>query len=114
MCRLSILSYTNNYIYGKSSLLEYTSLTKEHKDEVDRLSSFSHSQFTSESDQLLSKTGEKTTGSSIRFIEDFHLVLLRHWNLHDSLFYSSYVATKLGVWKEKGRKRLTNLLVKMG
>jgi cell division control protein 45 len=63
----------------------------------------------------LSSTAEKgADGKSIHFIEDFQLVLLRHWNLYDSLFHSTYVATKLGVWKEKGRQRLTNLLVKMG
>jgi cell division control protein 45 len=30
------------------------------------------------------------------------------------MFHSSYVAGKLGVWKERGRKRLTGLLAKMG
>jgi cell division control protein 45 len=30
------------------------------------------------------------------------------------MFHSSYVASKLGIWKERGRKRLTGLLAKMG
>lgn len=46
--------------------------------------------------------------------QDFHLMLLRHWSLYESMYHSSYVAARLGIWKEKGRRRLTNLLVKMG
>lgn len=42
------------------------------------------------------------------------LMLLKHWNLYDSLFHSTYVGTRFGIWKEKGRERLVNLLVKMG
>lgn len=30
------------------------------------------------------------------------------------MYHSSYVASKLGIWKERGRKRLTGLLAKMG
>lgn len=32
----------------------------------------------------------------------------------ESMFYSSYVAAKLGIWRKKGKQRLVNLLVKMG
>ncbi len=101
-------------------MLEYTSLAKEYKDEVDRLSPFLHQQShtirTDNTHSIVSagSAEKKADDKSIRFIEDFQLVLLRHWNLYDSLFHSTYVATKLGVWKEKGRQRLTNMLVKMG
>lgn len=40
--------------------------------------------------------------------------MFRHWNLYDAMYHSSYVASKLGIWKEKGRKRLSGLLAKMG
>lgn len=29
-------------------------------------------------------------------------MLYRHWTLYDSMYYSNYVATKLGVWKQRG------------
>ncbi|KAI0341751.1 CDC45-like protein [Trametopsis cervina] len=45
---------------------------------------------------------------------EFRFMLFRHWNLYDALYHSSYVAGKLGIWKERGRKRLTGLLAKMG
>lgn len=32
----------------------------------------------------------------------------------DSLYHSTYVATSLGFWKERGRQKLLNLLAKMG
>ncbi|KAJ3119314.1 hypothetical protein HK098_005597 [Nowakowskiella sp. JEL0407] len=51
---------------------------------------------------------------NIRCADEFRLILLRHWTLWDSMYHSEYVATKLGIWKEKGRQRLTNLFVKMG
>ncbi|KAJ7582626.1 CDC45-like protein [Mycena floridula] len=51
---------------------------------------------------------------SIRNNDDLRFMLFRHWNLYDAMFHSSYVAGKLGIWKERGRKRLTGLLAKMG
>lgn len=42
------------------------------------------------------------------------LVLLREWNLFDSMVSSSYVATKLRTWSENGLKKLKILLANMG
>lgn len=47
---------------------------------------------------------------SVRAAEE----LFQHWTLYDAMYHSSYVAGKLGIWKERGRKRLTGLLAKMG
>ncbi len=49
-----------------------------------------------------------------RTSEELRFMLFRHWTLYDAMFHSSYVASKLGIWKEKGRQRLTGLLAKMG
>ncbi|WOO77671.1 Cell division control protein 45 [Vanrija pseudolonga] len=46
--------------------------------------------------------------------EEFRFVLFRHWNLFDSMLHSGYVAGRLGIWKEQGKKRLRGLLAKMG
>ncbi|ESK92859.1 cell division control protein 45 [Moniliophthora roreri MCA 2997] len=51
---------------------------------------------------------------SIRTTEELRFMLYRHWNLYDAMFHSSYVAGKLGIWRERGRKKLTSLLAKMG
>jgi hypothetical protein len=46
--------------------------------------------------------------------KEFRFMLFRHWSLYDSMFHSSYVASKLGIWRERGRQKLQNLLAKMG
>lgn len=51
---------------------------------------------------------------SVRAAEELRFMLFRHWTLYDAMYHSSYVAGKLGIWKERGRKRLTGLLAKMG
>lgn len=52
--------------------------------------------------------------SKIRPSEELRFSLFRHWNLYDSMYHSSYVANKLGIWQERGRKKLQGLLAKMG
>ena len=54
------------------------------------------------------------TDRSIRPSEELRFMLFRHWNLYDSMFHSGYVAGKLRLWREKGRKNLVGLLAKMG
>ena len=31
---------------------------------------------------------------------DFRFLLLRHWNLYDSIYYSNFMASRLNIWKE--------------
>jgi cell division control protein 45 len=50
----------------------------------------------------------------VRPTDELRFMLFRHWNIYDAMFHSGYVASKLGIWKERGRKRLTGLLAKMG
>ena len=107
---LNIISVSNNYIYGKLDLVEYTRMAADCKEEVDRLSATQQS-FQSSTGNSREKNPDDY---SINFIEDLQLMQLRHWNLYDSMYHSSYVATKLGIWKQKGRQNLVDLLVKMG
>lgn len=51
----------------------------------------------------------------IIFEEDYRFMLYRHWNLYDSMYHSSYVASKLSIWKpEVNRDELELFLAKMG
>ena len=52
--------------------------------------------------------------TSIRIVEELRFMLWRHWNLYDAMMHSGYVASKLNIWREKGRKKLHGLLAKMG
>lgn len=51
---------------------------------------------------------------SIQKSEELRFMLFRHWTLYDAMLHSGYVAGRLGIWKEKGRKKLQGLLAKMG
>jgi len=58
-------------------------------------------------------THNKPAGS-IYFDQELKLMLLRHWTLWDSLNYSNYIVSKLGLWREPGRILLKRLLAKAG
>lgn len=46
--------------------------------------------------------------------KEFRFTLYRHWSLEASMYHSSYVAGKMGVWQEKGLIRLRSFMAKMG
>ena len=53
--------------------------------------------------------------SSVRVVpEELRFVLYRHWSLESSMYHTSYVAAKLGIWRERGLSKLRGLLAKMG
>ncbi|KAL2932785.1 Cell division control protein 45-like protein [Bienertia sinuspersici] len=52
--------------------------------------------------------------SRIAYEDEPRLMLLREWNLFDSMQCSSYIATKLKTWSDNGMKKLKLLLARMG
>lgn len=52
--------------------------------------------------------------NSIKFGQELKFTLLRHWSLYEAMYHSVFVSSKLGLWRDKGRRKLMNLLVKMG
>jgi hypothetical protein len=44
---------------------------------------------------------------------DLQFMLVRYWNLFDSINNSNYMVTKLGLWKEDGQKRFREFLVEI-
>lgn len=53
--------------------------------------------------------------SAVRVVPDeLRFTLYRHWSLETSMYHTSYVAAKLGIWREKGISKLRGLLAKMG
>ena len=47
-------------------------------------------------------------------VDEFRFMLYRHWSLYQGMYHSTYVATRLAIWKDKGKRRLENLLTTMG
>ncbi len=50
----------------------------------------------------------------ILFQDEYKFMLLRHTSLWDSMLHSNFVASKMQVWKSAGRRRLMELLARMG
>ncbi|KAK0910375.1 DNA replication initiation factor cdc45 [Friedmanniomyces endolithicus] len=59
-------------------------------------------------------SARSATDTSIRLSPEPRFALIRHWSLLDSMLHPPYLATRLHIWNEPGRKRLNKLLAKMG
>ncbi|KAI0256730.1 CDC45-like protein [Lactifluus subvellereus] len=105
---LAILGLTNQYIRCRTSRSEYEKYHTIYYDEVSRLNPPPPA---NDAHGLASLSADDM---SLRTTDELRFELFRHWTLYDAMFHSSYVAGKLGIWKEQGRKRLTGLLAKMG
>ncbi|KAF6765072.1 cell division control protein 45 [Ephemerocybe angulata] len=106
---LAILGLTFQYTTARISRDTYEQQHTVYHDEVSRLNPIFSNTETSHSLNSLNPDD-----LSVRPTDELRFMLFRHWNLYDAMYHSSYVASKLGIWKEKGRKRLTGLLAKMG
>jgi len=108
--RLAILGLTFQYTTSRISRDTYDKFHSIYYDEVTRLNPLP----AGVDDNPDAITALNPDDLSIRTTEELRFTLFRHWTLYDAMFHSSYVAGKLGIWKERGRKRLTGLLAKMG
>ncbi|KAL4799106.1 CDC45 family [Aspergillus venezuelensis] len=63
---------------------------------------------------VIPTTAKSPTDKSIRLSPEPRFILIRHWSLYESMLHSPYLASRLRVWTENGRKRLHKLLAKMG
>ena len=68
----------------------------------------------SEINGVIPTTARSPTDKSIRLSPEPRFILIRHWSLYDSMLHSPYLASRLHVWTENGKKRLHKLLAKMG
>ncbi|XP_006458240.1 hypothetical protein AGABI2DRAFT_199684 [Agaricus bisporus var. bisporus H97] len=107
---LAILGLTYQYVTSRITREDYEAYHGLYYDEVFRLNPLPPG-YTNGSTFLLSLSPDD---ASVRATEELRFMFFRHWTLYDAMYHSSYVASKLGIWKERGRKRLTGLLAKMG
>ncbi|KAL2352763.1 CDC45 family [Cryomyces antarcticus] len=89
------------------------------RDEVRRLNPIPPADLMRERD-ISSSTGampiyaRSPTDTSIRISPEPRFLLIRHWSLYDSMLHSPYLASRLHIWTDAGRRRLHKLLAKMG
>ena len=67
-----------------------------------------------EASGVIPTTARSPTDTSIRPSPEPRFLLIRHWSLYDSMLHSPYLAARLHIWSDVGRKRLHKLLAKMG
>ena len=89
------------------------------RDEVRRLnppdpSEASRENGRGESSGVIPTTARSPTDTSIRLSPEPRFLMIRHWSLYDSMLHSPYLASRLHIWSDVGRKRLHKLLAKMG
>lgn len=108
--RLAILGLTFQYTTSRISREDYDKYHSIYYDEVARLNPPPPASAANDYD-FKSQSPDDT---SVYAADDLRFMMFRHWNLYDAMYHSAYVASKLGIWKERGRKRLTGLLAKMG
>ena len=63
---------------------------------------------------VIPTTASSPTDFSIRLSPEPRFLLIRHWSLYDSMLHSPYLAARLHLWTDIGRRRLDKLLAKMG
>ncbi|RUS21570.1 CDC45-like protein-domain-containing protein [Endogone sp. FLAS-F59071] len=113
---LAIIGLTSQYIFEHIDRIKYTEQVQVFRDEVTQFNIRPSDPSSSDIDNATTSTsaGSSPDDVTIRFEDEYRFMLFRHWSLYESMFHSSYVASKLGIWREKGKKKLMNLLAKMG
>lgn len=114
---LACVGVTDAYIHRRLDMGGYAVFSQDLSESVQRLYpndsviSRAMNAFSSTVDSTLISASE--AGKIIRQ-QEYKFMLLRHWNLYDSMHYSTHVATKLQVYSPEGKLRLRELLAKMG
>lgn len=101
--RLAIVGVTSQYIFEKIDTYKYAEKLEVFKDDRARLN--------------VNRNEEgalQNTHVVIKSEDEYRFMMFRHWSLYDSMYHSGYVSSKLGVWKDAGKKRLNNMFAKMG
>lgn len=113
---MGILGLTEQYVHDKISFTNYEEKIQTYKDEIPKFNIIPQEESMDplSDESALNCTPLNPDDHSIKFQNEFHLMLLRHWSLYDSLYHSTYVATRLGIWKDKGRQKLSNLIANTG
>ena len=101
---LNIVALTDYYVFERYTGDQYQEKVEFLQNEVGRLNM-------QPDEEALAGAPEQ---DRIAFSEEFRFMLPRFWTLYDSMSHSSYVACRLGLWKEPGRLKLDTFLAKMG
>ena len=108
---LAVLSLTDQYVHQRLSHESYTSCVMELATRVSAMSNADMPTTRSLEDGTVVKAFDERR---ITYNEEYRFMLLRHWSLYESMLHSSYVATKMQTWTERGRANLRSLFAHVG
>ena len=118
----AILGLTESFIYEKIDRDKYNECVSYYCDEVKRRNE-TYNNISTMDNEVRYNLGDENvensqivshrTSDHIQFSTEFRFTLMRFWTLYDSMYYSRYVATKLGIWKQRGKDNLKFMLAKM-
>ena len=112
-----IVGLTAQFLERKIDKSSFEQKLNECLAEVLRLNEFPYPHNTAEFDEnegVSLDSEQKSPGNIHIEHKDFGFMLYRHWSLYESLYYSNYIACKLAVWREPGKRRLNEMLAKAG
>ncbi|KAG9327577.1 hypothetical protein KVV02_003822 [Mortierella alpina] len=112
---LAIVGLTSQYLCEQIGHKSYLDVVQIYKDESERLAPGDRQSRAgaNQDSNLTTKTNSPDDGV-IQCTDEYRFMMVRHWSLYESMYHSNYVASRLGIWREPGRKRLLAMLAKMG
>jgi len=122
-----IIGITDQLVHNRISFSQYEEFINECRNEVLRMGTFvtdnnidydqeieeEDLEFQPQTRKMKLETINKKIGTII-IERELRFFLLRNWTLYDSMYYSNYIAAKLSIWRERGKKELNKLITKVG
>jgi cell division control protein 45 len=101
-CQRELLTLTNQILDKEND----TYMTNTNVDDEDEMNRVLYS-------NVKCDTDNKKVGNILPQ-QEFRFMFLRSWTLYNSVFYSSYVVSKLRLWQEIGQRELTKFFAMLG
>lgn len=113
---LAIVGVSSVAIMPSGSAIKLNQIRALLQEEVTRLNPIPEGELqrSQSAEAIIPTTARSPIDNSIRLSPEPRFLLIRHWSLYDSMLHSPYLATRLHVWSDSGRKRMHKLLAKMG
>ena len=107
---LSIIGSTHHFLNGHLNNDKYNLYVLSYKTQLNSYSGGSGAEYKLDDGTVV----PVAKSSSIEYIAELRLMLHRHWSLYNALYFSDYVASKLGIWQTNGKSTLKTFLARMG
>lgn len=108
------MGLTDQHIHCRINQLKYDDQVLDIKQEVSQKNIADEPLLLDEGESIENQIVLSKIGSISFHPSEYTFFLYRHWNLTESLFHTPYVASRLGVWKDQGKRKLQTFFAKMG